>query len=71
MYSFDHSWRLWDLETQTEVLHQVRASFPDSIHMCIRIRLCVGLYERCRKDIAEKCIMFPFILMGLLQDHGE
>ena len=46
--SFDHSWRLWDLETQTEVLHQVRASFPDSgdnksvsKHVCIRIRLFV------------------------------
>ena len=21
--SFDHSWRLWDLETKTEILHQV------------------------------------------------
>ena len=24
--SFDHSWRLWDLETKTEILHQVNDS---------------------------------------------
>jgi U4/U6 small nuclear ribonucleoprotein PRP4 len=22
LFSYDHSWRLWDLETQEEILHQ-------------------------------------------------
>jgi U4/U6 small nuclear ribonucleoprotein PRP4 len=22
VFSYDHSWRLWDLETQEEILHQ-------------------------------------------------
>lgn len=35
VYSFDCSWRLWDLETQIEVLHQVIPIVDTVYYVCV------------------------------------
>lgn len=72
--SFDHSWRLWDLEQLKEVLHQVFKTAPftpfpsdwsfDNGYLMV----CECFY--CRRVTLERCTVLHFRLMAHLQPHG-
>ena len=42
--SFDHSWRLWDLETKTEILHQVNEFILSPIFPMRFLLIIVHMY---------------------------